>query len=122
MPVNEGAVLLAERIGDATGARDRPTAKKKRETEPMVLGTVTLDQIDAIAAAEKPDAKGNKGIDPMFERHRNYRSAQLARFDHHLAGRVANEPGAMTICIQPIDLETGAILLSAPTATALKMK
>ena len=57
VPVNEGAVLLAERIGDATGARHRPTAKKKRETEPMVLGTVTLDQIDTIASAEKPNAK-----------------------------------------------------------------
>jgi len=33
VPVNEGAVLLTERIGNAAGPGDRPTAKKKRQTE-----------------------------------------------------------------------------------------
>jgi len=67
-------------------------------------------------------AKGNKRIDPMLERHWNHRDVQLARFRVDLAGWIANEPGAVAICIQPIDFKAGAILLSAPTATAFKMK
>ena len=58
----------------------------------------------------------------MFERHRNNRCAELARFGHYFARRVANEPGAMAVCVQPIDFQTGAVFLSAPTATALEMK
>ena len=57
VPIDERAPLLTERIGDAARARHRPAAEKKRETEPMVLGAVAFDQIDAIAAAKKPDAK-----------------------------------------------------------------
>ena len=58
----------------------------------------------------------------MLERHRDYRCAELARFDHHLAGRIANEPCAMAVRVEPVDFETGAILLSAPTAAAFEMK
>ena len=58
----------------------------------------------------------------MLERHRNYRRAELARFGEHFAGGVADQPGAVAVCIQPIDFETGAIFLSAPTATALEME
>src|SRR5438067_937300 len=54
----------------------------------------------------------------MLERHWNYRSAQLACLGEHFTGRVANEPGAMAVCVQPIDFKTGAIFLSGPTATA----
>jgi len=58
----------------------------------------------------------------MLEGHRNYRSAQLACLGEHFTGGVADEPGAVAVCIQPIDFKTGAIFLSAPTATALEMK
>ena len=58
----------------------------------------------------------------MFERHRDNRSAELARFGHYFARRIANQPGAMAVCVEPIDFETGAILLSAPTTATLEMK
>ena len=75
-----------------------------------------------IAAAEEPDAKRDDRINSMLERHRNSWRTELARFCENFAGRVADQPGAMAIGVQPIDFETGAILLSAPTAAALKMK
>ena len=55
----------------------------------------------------------------MLERHRNDRSPELAGFGHYFACRIADEPGAVAVGIQPIDFETGAILLSAPTAATL---
>ena len=58
----------------------------------------------------------------MFERHRNDRCAELVRFRQDFTARIADEPGAVTICVEPIDFEAGAIFLSAPTAAALEMK
>ena len=58
----------------------------------------------------------------MVERHRNDWRAELARFAEHFTFRIANEPGAVPVRVQPIDFETGPILLSAPTATALEVK
>ena len=37
----------------------------------------------------------------------------------YLTIRVADEPCLMPVSIQPVDLETGAILLAAPAAAAL---
>jgi hypothetical protein len=61
-------------------------------------------------------------MDAMSQIHRHHRRAKLARFGHHFARRVANQPGAMAIRVEPIDFETSAIFLSAPTATAFEMK
>ena len=57
VPIDEGAVLLAQRIGDAAGARHRPAAEKKGQAKPVVFRAVAFDQIDAVPAAEKPDPK-----------------------------------------------------------------
>src|SRR5438477_2961700 len=122
VPVEEGAVFFAKRIGDAAGPRHRPAAEKKGQAEPVILGTVAFNQIDAVPAAKQPDAKRNERIDAMLERHRNDRRAELSRLGHHFTAGIADEPGAVTTRIEPIDFETGAIFLSAPTAAALEMK
>ena len=120
--INEGALFLSERISDATGAGHRPSAKKKGQTQPVIFGAIALDQIDPIASAKKPDAKRNQRIDPMLQRHRDDWSSELSRLGHYFACRIANQPGPVTVGVKPIDFETGAIFLSAPTAAALEMK
>ena len=88
----------------------------------MIFRAVTFDKVDAVASAKKPDAKRNHRINSVLERHGNDWRAEFARFGENLAGRVANEPGAMAVGVEPIDFKTSAILLSAPTAATLKMK
>src|SRR5207245_1265964 len=50
------------------------------------------------------------------------KSEVFAGFGENFAFPVAYEPGLMSALIEPVDLEAGAVFLSAPTATALYKK
>src|ERR1700682_2740140 len=105
MSINEGAASIAKWIGDAARPCHRPPAKKKREAEPMIFRAVGLDQVDAVPAAEKPDAQRCERIDAPSHRHGQDARAELLRFREHLAFRIAHEPGAVAMSIEPVDLE-----------------
>ena len=58
----------------------------------------------------------------MSQTHRDHRRPEFARFREHFACRVADQPSAVTVRVEPIDFQTGAIFLSAPTAAAFEME
>ena len=58
----------------------------------------------------------------MPERHRDKASTELGCFELDLTAWIADQPCLMSVRIQPVDLEAGAILLAAPAATALYVK
>jgi hypothetical protein len=43
-----------------------------------------------------------------------------ARLYEYLAARIAAEPGLVSMGVQPIDFQAGAVLLPAPAAAALQ--
>src|SRR5262249_19288544 len=53
------------------------------------------------------------------ERHRHKSGTEFQGLGVHLTIWIANKPRLMSVSVQPIDLETGAIFLAAPAAAAL---
>ena len=58
----------------------------------------------------------------MLERHRDKASTELGGFELDLTAWIASQPCLVSVSIQPVDLEAGAILLAAPAAAALYVK
>jgi hypothetical protein len=85
----------------------------------MIFRAVGFEEVDSILPAKSPETPRAKQIDPTPKRHGHEAGAEFQGFGVYLTTWIAYEPCLMPVSVQPINLQTRAILLAAPTAAAL---
>src|ERR1041384_1561222 len=87
---NKRAALSLDRIGDTTRAGDENAGEKKRQSKPVVLRAVSLDQVDLVSAAKTPDPPRTDQVEAAFHRDGNEPRIELPGFEHNLTLWIAH--------------------------------
>src|SRR5206468_6421313 len=116
---NKGATFAADWISDTARTTQRNAAKIERQTNPMILRTVSFDHVNLVSAAKSPETPGTQQVNAGPERHCYQPCAEFRGLGVNLTAWIADQPRLMPMRIQPVNLQTSTILLAAPAAATL---
>ena len=119
---DKGSTSAADRVGDAARATKWNSTKIQWQTNPVAFRAVRFEQINPVFSAKLPNAQGTEQVNAIAQRHCDELRAKFRSPRVNLTIRITDQPCPMPVRVEPVYLQTGPILLAAPTVAALHVQ